>query len=153
MNTVDWDSLIPELKEWNNGKGIDPESWVGCEGNFRLAAAYSLVFWPTFVEVDGMVFREGMDRFTLDSWLTGCDGNKSSVEATANHLHIRDIHSLGCPDASVELLVYLGNVLRQIYAAKLATEFPGRSFVVEFYEPPDQDLNEYQITFYQRRDS
>ena len=32
MNTVNWESLIPDLKEWNNGKGIDPESWVGCEG-------------------------------------------------------------------------------------------------------------------------
>lgn len=153
MNTVNWESLIPDLKEWNNGKGIDPESWVGCEGNFRLAAAYSLIFWPTFVEMDGMVFRGDMDQLTLDSWLIGLDGDKSSVEATANHLHIRDIHYLGCPDASVDRFVYLGNVLKQIYAAKLSMQFPDRNFIVQFYEPPDQDLNEYQITFYQRHDS
>ncbi|MDR2187659.1 MAG: hypothetical protein LBE62_06345 [Azonexus sp.] len=152
MNTIDWNSLIPDLKDWNNGKGIDPESWVGCEGNFRLATAYSLIFWPEFVEMDGMIFREGMDRFTLNSWLTACDGNKSSVEAVANHLHIQYIH-LSCPDASPERFVYLGNVLKQIYAAKLAAEFPDRRFVVEFYEPPDQNLGEYQITFYQRHDS
>jgi hypothetical protein len=153
MNIVDWNVLIPDLKEWNNGKGIDPEAWVGCEGNFRLAAAYALVFWPTFVELDGMVFRGDMDRLTLESWLTSCDGNKSSVEATANHLHIRDIQYLGCPDASVERLVYLGNTLKEIYTAKLTTEFPERRFIVDFYEPPDQDLTAYQITFYQRHGS
>lgn len=152
MNDANWDSLIPDLKEWNNGNGVDPASWVGCEGNFRLAAAYTLIFWPTFVEIDGMVFRGSMDRFSLDSWLTGCDDDKSCVEATANHLHIRDIHYRGCPDLSIERVVYLGNVLKQIYTAKLAAEFPGRSFVVEFYEPPDQDIDEYQLTFYQRHE-
>ena len=100
-----------------------------------------------------MVFRGDMDQLTLDSWLIGLDGDKSSVEATANHLHIRDIHYLGCPDASVDRFVYLGNVLKQIYAAKLSMQFPDRNFIVQFYEPPDQDLNEYQITFYQRHDS
>ncbi|MEO7105016.1 MAG: hypothetical protein ABIZ09_01465 [Rhodoferax sp.] len=153
MNTVDWGTLIPELKTWNNGEGVDPETWVGCEGNFRLAAAYSLVFWPNFVEMDGMVFRGGMDRTTLDSWLAGCSGNNRSVEATANHLHLVDIHYVGCPDASVERIIYLGNLLKQIYAVKLAAEFPGRAFVVDFFEPPDQKLSDYQITFYQGHDS
>ncbi len=153
MNTIEWDALIPDLKDWNNGKGADPKAWVACLGNFQLAAAYTLIFWPKFVELDGMVFREGMDRFTLDSWLRDCDGNKSRVEATANHLHIQDIHHFGCEDASIQRLVYLGNILKQIYTAKLAAEFPDRKFIVNFYEPPDQDLYEYQITFYQHHQS
>jgi hypothetical protein len=43
-------------------------------------------------------------------------------------------------------------VLKEIYAAKLAMEFPDRRFVVDFYQPPDQNLGEYQLTFYQARE-
>jgi hypothetical protein len=149
MKNVDWDNLIPELKDWNSGKGIDPESWVGCRGNFQLAAAYSLIFWPDFTEMDGMVFRGKMDRETLDSWLRNCGDNRQSVERVVNHIHISSLHHHGCPDASVERLIFLGNVLKEIYAAKLAAQFPHRNFVVELYEPEDKDLGEYQLTFYQ----
>jgi len=152
MATPDWDTLIPELKDWNNGGGIDPESWVGCEGNFRLAAAYSLIFWPSFTEVDGMIFRGAMNRETLASWMENCSGNKKSVEATANHIHLVDLHHVGCPDASVERVIFLGNVLKQIYQVKLAAEFPNREIVVDFYEPEDGNLQDYQLTFYQRHD-
>jgi hypothetical protein len=153
MNDPDWNALIPDLKAWNNGAGVDPETWVGCEGNFRLAAAYSLIFWPKFVEIEGMVFRDGMDRATVDSWLANCAGDRRSVEATANHLHIADLHYVGAPDASVERLIFLGSVLREIYAVKLATEFPDKKFVVEFHEPASKQLQDYQLTFYQLHDS
>ena len=153
MSDADWDALIPELKAWNNGRGIDPEAWVGCEGNFRLAAAYSLIFWPKFTELDGMVFRRHMDRQTLDSWITNCSGNRQSIEATANHIHLLDLHYVGSPDANAERIIYLGKVLKEIYQVKLAAEFPDRKFVVDFYEPPDKNLQDYQLTFYQKHDS
>jgi hypothetical protein len=149
MKEADWDVLIPELKRWNNGAGIDPESWVGCEGNFQLAAAYALIFWPSFLEMDGMVFRSRMDRQTLDSWRRSCSGDPPKVEAMANHIHLIDLHHQGCPDASLERIIFLGNVLKEIYTAKLAAEFPDRRFVVDFYQPADKDLGEYQLTFYQ----
>jgi len=152
MQNPDWDALIPELKDWNNGNGIDPESWAGCKGNFQLAAAYSLVFWPRFTELDGMVFRGEMDRKTLDSWKQNCSDKPAEIEATANHLHIADLHYVGCPDASVERLVFLGTLLEEIYRIKLAAEFPNRRFTVKFYEPPDKELQEYQLTFFQRHE-
>jgi len=153
MNNADWDALIPELKQWNGGDGIDPESWVGCEGNFQLASAYSLIFWPTFTEYDGMVFRGEVDPTHIEAWLKSCSGDKRSVEATVNHLHILDLHHAQCADASVERIVYLGNVLKEIYALKLAAQFPNRQFTVELYEPPNKELREYQLLFYQRHDS
>jgi hypothetical protein len=149
MKNVDWDTLIPELKGWNNGNGIDPETWVGCEGSFRLAAAYSLIFWPEFTEIDGMIFRGNMDRETLASWMQNCSGDRRSVEATANHIHILDLHYVGAPDANADRIIFLGNVLKEIYRVKLAAEFPNRDIVVEFYEPPDKELQDYQLTFYQ----
>lgn len=148
---TDWNALIPDLSRWNNGGGIDPEGWIACEGNFTLASAYSLIFWPEFVELDGMVFRAPMDRQSLESWKRSGAGGSGELEALVNHLHILDLHHAGCPDASLERIVHLGSVLREIYAAKLAAQFPDKSFVVEFYEPEDKKLQDYQLTFFQRR--
>ena len=153
MDSADWDALIPELRQWNNGKGIDPESWVGCEGNFRLASAYSLIFWPKFTELDGLVFRGEMDRETLAQWMQNCAGARRCGEATANHIHIVDLHHVGCADASVERVVFLGTLLAEIYRTKLAADFPGRDIGVEFYPPESQKIQEYQLTFYQQHDS
>lgn len=149
MKNVDWDTLIPEMKEWNGGEGIDPEGWIGCEGNFRLACGYTLMFWPQFTEVDGMIFGGEVDAETVSGWMKNCGGNRQSVEATLNHIHILDLHYRGCPDASVERIVHLGNVLKEIYSTKLRAEFPDRKFAVELYEPPDKDLEQYQLLFYQ----
>ena len=153
MKDVDWDALIPEMKDWNSGAGIDPEGWVSCTGNFQLSSAYSLIYWPQFTELDGLVFRGAMDQRTLDEWRKNCGGDKRSIEATANHLHILDLHYVGCPDASVERITFLGRTLKEIYAVKLAAEFPDKKFVVEFYEPEDQNLQDYQPTFHQAHDS
>lgn len=44
---TDFAKLIPELPDWNNGKGIDVESWIDCIGTFQLAVGYStlLTLW------------------------------------------------------------------------------------------------------------
>ena len=54
--------MLPELAEWNNGKGIDLESWVGCSGNFRLAIGYAAIFWPRFVLFEDYILREGFQN-------------------------------------------------------------------------------------------
>jgi len=38
------DSMKEELSAWNDGDGVDVESWISCEGNFKLAVGYSTVF-------------------------------------------------------------------------------------------------------------
>ena len=56
---ADFTALIPELQRWNEGRGIAPDDWIGCVGNYELAIGYSLIFWPSFVVFDGYVFRRG----------------------------------------------------------------------------------------------
>jgi hypothetical protein len=46
-----------ELGAWNNGQGIDLESWVGCEGNFSLAVGYTTIFCPQFIEYKDYIFE------------------------------------------------------------------------------------------------
>ena len=149
----DYAKLILELPDWNNGKGIDVESWIGCSGNFQLAVGYSTLFWPRFVEFEGYVLREG---FSIDS-LRGCqqqrNGSRRSVEAVMNHLHIAAIHYHDLQSFTTEHALYLGRVLREIYQVKLAWQFPSRRFEVVFDESEHSDLMAYEITFYQSDDA
>jgi hypothetical protein len=90
MSRPDWHRLIPELRDRNNGQGIGPVAWAGCVGNFQMAAAYTTIFWPQFIEVDGMVLRDGFSHESLAGFAEQCKGDKSSVEAVVNHLNLVD---------------------------------------------------------------
>lgn len=144
-------SMQAELGAWNNGKGIDLQSWVGCEGKFALAVGYASIFWPEFVEFNDYILRKGFSEDALKGFESREGTTRKAVEAVMNHLHIADIQHYAFPDISKDKIVLLGNILREIYEAKLAWQFPERPCVVEFYIPPDEDdLIEYQIHFWQR---
>ena len=66
---IDFNKLIPELKDWNNGKGIDIYSWIGCVGDFQKAIGYSVIFWPEFIEIDGGVDINNAEKL----YKTGAD--------------------------------------------------------------------------------
>src|SRR5262245_8006552 len=151
MTEPDWNELIPELRDWNQGRGITPTGWIGCVGNFRLAAAYTTVFWPKFVEVDGMILRHDFSGESLAGFTEQCRGDKSAIESVMNHLHLVDLHHLGCEDATYERLVFIGRTLREIYECKLLAEFPDRDIAVEFDEGRSDDPYSCQITIFQRR--
>jgi hypothetical protein len=147
---TDFNQLIPELNDWNNGKGIDVESWIGCIGDFEKAIGYSVIFWPSFVEIEGCVVRGGASRESVLQWLAHCHGDRKGVEATINHLHLQDLHHAHCEDNNPERLAYLGRILKEIYECKLKRDFPEKSFVVSFDEPADKtDVLSYILTFYQ----
>jgi hypothetical protein len=143
--------MLAELSAWNNGKGIDLESWVGCKGNFRLAVGYSTIFWPRFVLFENYILREGFNLDSLRGFERQQKGNKRAVEAVMNHLHIADIQYVGCEDITEGRAVFIGRVLKDIYEAKLQWQFPDRPCEVSFYEPDDRrNLMDFEITFWQR---
>ncbi|ESW88995.1 hypothetical protein NKI48_09455 [Mesorhizobium sp. M0644] len=142
-------SMKAELAAWNNGSGIDLQSWVGCEGRFALAVGYSTIFWPKFVTFERYVLMEGFSEEGLRSFERDPNATRQSVEAVMNHLHIADIHALGAADISRDKLVFLGSVLKEIYEAKLQWQFANRRFVVEFFASDSRDLEDYQLSFWQ----
>jgi hypothetical protein len=150
-HVTDFDRLIPELRDWNNGRGIDVQDWIGAVGDFQKAVGYSAIFWPEFAEIDGFVVRAGVTREQVQGWLRSCGGKRPGFEALINHFHLVDLQYTGCPDASPERVAYLGRVLKEIYECKLRRDFPGRTFRVELYQPADnpQNLNGYELTFFQ----
>src|SRR5215510_2151891 len=129
---IDFNELIPEMRDWNDGAGIDVESWIGCEGSFRMAIGYSTIFWPEFVEFESYVLRAGFSLESLRSFERQCTGDRRQIEAFMNHLHVADIQFHGCEDITHERVVYLGRFLSEIYRAKLAWRFPFKRFEVHF---------------------
>ena len=45
-NNVDFGNLIPELKAWNNGEGIDIDQWIACEGDHKHLIGCARILWP-----------------------------------------------------------------------------------------------------------
>lgn len=149
LSDIDFAKLIPELPTWNNGAGISVESWVGCCGNFELAIAYSRLFWPDFTEYEGCVF---FSDFSVDSYrgfMEQCKGDRRCVETAMNHRHVFDYFSHAGGSATEAQVIYLGRMLREIWQAKLARDFPNRQFVVIFPEGPYEDLITYEVSFWQ----
>ena len=145
-------SMAAELQAWNNGKGIDLESWVGCSGSFALAVGYITIFWPNFVEFDGYILREGFSKEALRSFEGRENQDRKTIEWVMNHLHIADIQYHGCEDLSKDKIRVLGSTLQAIYSAKLKVQFPHTPCIVEFYQPDNEDeLLDYQISFWQAK--
>ncbi|HZP68184.1 MAG TPA: hypothetical protein VFB32_17915 [Rudaea sp.] len=142
--------MASELQAWNQGRGIDLQSWVGCKGSFALAVGYTSIFWPRLVEFEGYILHEGFSVESLRGFEASYSGNRLTVEATINHRHIADIQHLGCEDLTQDKILLLGNVLHEIYEAKLLWQFPDRPCKVSFFAPEDPaDLMGYQVTFWQ----
>jgi hypothetical protein len=146
------ESMKEELGRWNNGAGIDLESWVSCMGNYALATGYLTVFWPEFVEHRGYILRKGFSEDSLKGFEEQTGSSRKSVEWVMNHLHIADIHYGDDDQVTKDKVIILGRALKEIYEAKMARQFPGSPCIVELFEPEDgDDLVDYQISFWQAR--
>ena len=149
----DWAEIIPELNDWQPGPVL-PETLAASYGTYPLAIGYLTLFWPSFTEYDDMVFRgeeiDVEDEKNIKSWLTSSEGDKQSVEAMLNHLHIIDIQHPGLwKEATEPQIRFLGQMLKEMWACKLAYDFPEKRFTVEFFEGAEGKLEDYQVTFHQ----
>lgn len=123
-------------------------------GIFSLRLAIPESSGQIFFEYKDLVLRQSSTSFKYALENVGqhiLKHGKNGCEALYNHLHIADVQFYGCPDASIERLIYLGNVLKEICAVKFKHQFPERDFIIEFYEPEDKQLLEYQLIFYQSK--
>ena len=147
----DFDALIPEMRDWNNGNGIDIDSWVGCMANHKILIGCARMLWPDFVEHDGCILRgDSVDEANYQAFMKQANGNKTTVEATMNHRHIMDLFATERPTR--ELIIHVGKLMKEIWQAKLEHDFPGRKITVWFPEEDDlEDLLDYQVTFFQER--
>src|SRR5689334_25047153 len=85
-------SMVSELAAWNDGQGIELQSWAQCVGGFKLAIGYSTVFWPRFILFEDYILPEVFSLQSLRGFEKQQNGDKASVEWVMNHIHIADLH-------------------------------------------------------------
>lgn len=144
----DFRSLIPELGVWNNGAGIDVDSWISAIGRYDHAIGYSRIFWPEFYQFENCIFRRRVSPEEYRKWMDSCGGNKSGLEAFVNHLHILDLFYNSDFEPSEPVLVHLGKVLKDMWGCKLSKAYPSMRFQVDFLSEGNLNPIDYQITFY-----
>lgn len=152
MQSVDYYNLIPELKTWLDGMSIDIDVWLNNVGSFKLAVAFGWLFWPEFIIHDDCVFyKKNFSKDGYQSFMKATEGNKQSVEAVMNHLHIYDLFPVSKDHPSDDLIRHFGQLLKEMWSCKLARDFQDRQFVVRFWEGENNDLDDPQIFFFQER--
>jgi hypothetical protein len=150
MNSTD--DLIPELPLWNNGKGIDIDSWIGCLGQHEHAIGYLTRFWPKFIEHGGGVFLGSkFNEKSFDGFMTQTKGDVTSVERVLNHIHLFDWF-LSSPKAPTRAqLLYLAETLRDAWSTKLARDFPSRRFVFDLYQEDQNQPDDLVLSFHSEK--
>ena len=149
LSDVPMADLVPETRDWNGGSGIDLHSWIGCVGSFEHAIGYGELFWPEFAELDGCVFFAGVTEAGYRGFMEQTGGDKRAVQTVLNHRHILDMFAVSEQDVPRAQVVYFGRLLREVWAAKLARDFPDRRFVVSFPEEGCESLMDFELSFYQ----
>ena len=119
-------------------------------GNLDLAVAFTELFWPDIVEVDGCYFRAqtGYEEM-MKHWHDELKGDKQALEALINHLHVYDLFTRDDAENDLEVYEHLGEVLVECWTCALKTKFPDLEFTVDYATEPE----EYgpTITFYQSK--
>ncbi len=118
---TDFNKLIPELKDRNNGNGIDVDDWIQCMANHKILAGCARILWPEFVEHDGCIFLASHEP-NYREHLNRVQGNKKTAEATTNHIHVLHLFATELPTR--ELVLYAGRLLKEIWQVKLQHDFP-----------------------------
>ena len=152
---TEFDKLIPELAQWNNGAGIDASSWISCIGRYDFLLGYISILWPAFVLYDDCVFPGLPDPKHYQGFMQSLGGDKREVEKVMNHQHISDMFTVSEFPLTEDAALVIGRVLKEMWSCKLARDFPDRAFSVEFFAEDRQDagasdpLLRHVITFCQ----
>jgi hypothetical protein len=137
--------LIEHLKELHanaDTSNFNVLDFVSAFGNPLDALVYSKLFWPEFLEFEGMIFLKDCveseeDRARIRSALSKFP-TRREVEQSFNQFLIPDIFfSAGLGTTTNEENVYLAQRIAEMWTARLARLFPNKQCVVEL-ELPDQ---------------
>jgi hypothetical protein len=120
----------------------------------RQALFYSRLFWPEFVEIDDMIFlrdvvEDELDRQrVLDALATYKD--KAQTEHAFNMVEIAPLFGGRMAEFDDNEEMALAEQMKVMWAARLHSAFPGRTFVVEILSA-EETGGELAVRFSQER--
>ena len=147
--------LLQELTDFysaHDTTNFNVLDFVHAFGSPLEAMAYSKLFWPDFVELDGMVFRKDVvedesDRERVRKAVCTPGWNLAKVEAGFNIVEVPHLFGKRGGEGSDDLDCDLARVIGEMWYARLQQVFPNRKFTVEVDIPSDEPT----VTFYQER--
>ena len=110
--------------------------FLQAQGSPFNALFYSQLFWPEFVEIDGMVFlqdsiEDSEDRKRLNEALVRYKGNKTKAEQAFNLVELPSLFGKNISETTDEEDAFLADRLTEMWRCKLALVFPNREFLVK----------------------
>lgn len=139
------ESLIDRLKKLHasaDTSNFNVLDFVSAFGNPLEALAYSKLFWPDFLEFEGMIFlrddvEDEEDRSRIRSALSKF-GTSQEVEKSFNQFLIPEIFfSAHYSEANEEEALHLAERIAAMWEARLAQLFPSKKCVVELQLPEE----------------
>lgn len=129
---------MPQVQAWASDVGtVNLKTFL--LANVSVSEAFSLaeILYPAFVEYEGCVILGfAFDETGVRSWLDHFKGNRKSVEAMVNHLHLWDVFAAGS-DVENAALSDLASRIGQVWENMARSRFPGREFVAEVSDGSD----------------
>jgi hypothetical protein len=130
-------SMLPTFREYKQlnetwSPGLDIWNFLNARADIELAASFTKLFWPDFIEVEGCVLlKRAYSPEAFHDWLERYGGDTRAVEALLNHVHIKDLF-LNPPkgkEHSEQLYEYLAEALIFGWKQILTSSYPDKQFV------------------------
>ena len=115
--------------------GFNYLDFLHAQGSPFNALFYSQLFWPEFVEIDGMVFlqdtiEDSEDRKRLNKALVRYKGDKTKAAQAFNLVEFPSLFGKNISETTDEEDAFLADRLTEMWRCKLALVFPNREFLV-----------------------
>ena len=131
--------LIEHLKEFHakaKTTNFDVLDFVSAFGSPLEALAYSYLFWPDFLEFEGMIFHQSCiedeeDRSEIRAALSEFPSRKEVEQSFNQFLVPEAFFSSGLSTTTDEENIWLAERIAEVWRACLAQLFPHKKCVVE----------------------
>ncbi|WP_406131654.1 hypothetical protein [Streptomyces sp. NBC_00989] len=126
---MDYPGIKSWVEEW--GGGVDYLDYVKGHGDLGMMVAFSRIFWPRFIEVEGCVLWDrAYEESNFKAWRESLSGDIRKIEATLNRLRVWQIVDSDDVEEDWRAQDFFAACVAKTWGAALSAEFPHRNFDV-----------------------
>ena len=144
-------SLLPIFQRYKDENAswdanFDVWSYLSLRADSDLAAAFTKLFWPDFIEVDGcVILKRRYSPEILTRWMEQYGDDRRAVETTVNHVHVKDLFLNSTKESSEQLYDFLVDALAFGWKQALQTRYPDKHFTLIIRRGYDPELTFRQV--------
>lgn len=136
-------------------RGFNFFDFLHAHGSPLDALFYSRLFWPQFVEINGMIFmsetiEDDGDRSRLDDALKRYGGDKTKTEQSFNVIEIPSLFGKSLSETTDEEDFMLAQQWAEMWQHRLQSAYPNRKFTLQILSAEDTG-GETRVIFYTAR--